>query len=123
NELGKAKDAYSQSRTVVAALPEYAPLLSPLNIEVTDIQATQGKGQATLMWLSFTQDKEFPVNGVLAIPTKGEPQFFDLTDSFERLLTLHDDLTKLMSGRGYRKNAMSYSDADIQGVLERYADG
>ncbi|MBB1369157.1 hypothetical protein H5154_22775, partial [Pseudoalteromonas sp. SR44-5] len=42
---------------------------------------------------------------------------------FERLLTLHDDLTKLMSGRGYRKNAMSYSDADIQGVLERYADG
>ncbi|MBB1369226.1 hypothetical protein H5154_23230, partial [Pseudoalteromonas sp. SR44-5] len=42
NELGKAKDAYSQSRTVVAALPEYAPLLSPLNIEVTDIQATQG---------------------------------------------------------------------------------
>ncbi|MCP4280566.1 MAG: tetratricopeptide repeat protein, partial [Alteromonas sp.] len=119
-ELSAAKDAYSQSRTRVAALPEYAPLLSPLNIEVTDIQATQTQGQATLMWLSFTDDKEFPVNGVLAIPAKGEPQYFDLTNSLERLLSLHDDLAKLMSGRGYRKNAMDYSEAEIQAVIERY---
>jgi tetratricopeptide (TPR) repeat protein len=119
-ELSVAKDAYSQSRASVASLPEYAPLLSPLNIEITDIQATQTQGQATLMWLSFTDDKEFPVNGVLAIPAKGEPQYFDLTDSLGRLLTLHDDLAKLMSGRGYRKNAMDYSEADIQAVIERY---
>jgi tetratricopeptide (TPR) repeat protein len=120
-ELSTAKDAYSQSRASVAALPEYAPLLSPLNIEVTDIQATQGQEQATLLWLSFTDDKEFPVNGVLAIPASGEPQYFDLTDSLGRLLTLHDDLAKLMSGRGYRKNAMDYSEAEIQAVIERYA--
>jgi tetratricopeptide (TPR) repeat protein len=122
NKLGSAKDTYSQSRASVAALPEYAPLLSPLNIEITDIQATQGQGQATLMWLSFTDDKEFPVNGVLAIPVSGEPQYFDLTDSLERLLTLHDDLAKLMSGRGYRKNVMDYSEAEIQAVVERYTD-